>query len=322
MSNKITQNLNYSNILLKHGKCRVDSRSQCDISTTIGNKKINSPVFPSNMPAIINADICKTFDESGWFYIYPRLGGNSNIINFLIRAKEENWNIISISIGIKDEDRTLINWIADNYTRKDLFITIDVALSYQDRVEEMIKYVKSVLPDVYLIVGNGDSPEWIEWLEDLGVDAAKVNIGVSSSCRTRQFTGFGSTSVGDLYAMSLVANKIKIISDGGITKCETGEPAIGDIAKAIRFGADYICSGFVFSQCIDSPAIREGYFGNSTAKAKGHNSHIEGTVIKTYTNGNTIKEQIKLIEDSLKSSVSYSGGKSLNSLTTCDYIIV
>lgn len=313
---------NYENILLKHGRCVVNSRKECDISTYIGNKKIAAPVFPTNMPAIINEDICEIFDKAGWFYIFHRMCPSSQIQRFLYRVQKYKWNIASISIGVKNSDYELIDWIKDNYTEDNLYITIDVALSWQDQVERMINYIKEQLPAAYLIVGNGDHPDWIRWLEDLGVDAAKVNIGVSKSCRTRQFTGFGSTSIGDLHQMAEAKNKIKIISDGGITRCETGEPAIGDIAKAIRFGADYVTSGFLFSQCIDSPAIRDGYYGNSTARAKGHHSNVEGTIIHTDTNGLTLKEQIKLIEDSLKSSVSYSGGKNLDSLRACDYIII
>lgn len=142
------------------------------------------------------------------------------------------------------------------------------------------------------------------------------------NCRTRQYTGFGSTTITDLEKCANAAKNIKILSDGGITKCATGEPAIGDIAKAIRFGADYVMSGSLFSQCLDSPSIREGYYGNSTPKAKQHSNHVEGAILHIDTDGLTIKEQMKLVEDSLRSSVSYSGGNSLESLRSVDYIIV
>ena len=171
---EISQNLNYENILLKHGKCVVNSRKECDISTYIGDKKISAPVFPTNMPAIINEDICEIFDKSGWFYIFHRMCPPSQIQRFLYRVQKHKWNIASISIGVKNSDYELIDLIKENYTEDNLYITIDVALSWQDQVERMIKYVKEQLPSAYLIVGNGDHPDWIRWLEDLGVDAAKV----------------------------------------------------------------------------------------------------------------------------------------------------
>lgn len=318
---KTEKGINYENILLKHGKCIVSSRKECDVTTIIAGKPIKTPVFCSNMPSVLNSDICKQFDDSEWFHIYHRLGGYDDILNHVKRANTEKWRFSSISIGIKNEDVQLLDKIKEENLKLDC-ITIDIALSWQDNVEKLVKKIKNDFPETYLIVGNGDNPEWIKWLEDLGVDAAKINIGVSKSCRTRQYTGFGSTTITDLEACANVARNIKIISDGGITKCDTGEPAIGDIAKAIRFGADYVCSGFMFSQCIDSPSIKDGYYGNSTSKAKSHSNNVEGAVLDVKTSGLTIKEQMKLIEDSLKSSVSYASGKRLSSLRYVDYMIV
>lgn len=311
--------LNYENILLKHGRCIVNSRKECDISTFIAGKKANTPVFCSNMPAVINQDICKIFDDAGWFHVYHRLGGDADIIDYVIRANSQNWTYVSISVGVKQEDIELLSQLKGY--RIDA-ITVDIAFSWQDKVVPIIKYIKDNFPDTWLIVGNGDHPDWIKWLEDLGVDIAKINIGTSSACRTRQYTGFGSTTVTDLEKCANAARNIKILSDGGITKCATGEPAIGDIAKAIRFGADYVMSGSLFSQCIDSPSIKDGYYGNSTSKAKQHSNNVEGAIIHIDTNGLTIKEQIKLVEDSLKSSVSYSGGNTLDSLKSVDYIVL
>jgi len=71
--------LNFSNILLKSQKCSVNSRSECDISTEIAGKKINSPIFCANMVSILTPDICKIFDDNGWFHIYHRINGNNDI---------------------------------------------------------------------------------------------------------------------------------------------------------------------------------------------------------------------------------------------------
>ena len=154
------------------------------------------------------------------------------------------------------------------------------------------------------------------------MDCAKVGLGVSKACKTRQYTGFGSTTISDLEKCANAKKNIKIISDGGMSQSPDGEPCIGDIAKAIRFGADYVCSGLLFSQCSDSPSIKHGYYGNSTARAKNHNNNVEGTTVKVYSNDLTIRETIKLTEDSLRSSVSYAGGKCLRDIKSVDYTIV
>jgi GMP reductase len=306
------RSLYYKDIILKHGKSCVASRSECDITQKLGNHTFTTPVVMSNMKSIQTKEICKMFDNRGWFYVYQRIDGAVDIYNFI--KNSQDFNVVSISIGVKQEDLELLRQVYGQKLRID-YITIDVALSYNDIVIPIIQEVKKLFPDAFLIVGNGDSPDWIEWLIQLGVDGAKMNIGTSNSCRTRQFTGFSSTTVTDLMKCRTVAyNRIKLISDGGLTVAPNGEVWIGDVAKAIRFGADFVMSGSLFSRAIDCPAVVNGYFGNSTELAKGHSNHIEGTNVNVKTTGLTIVQTMKLIEDSLKSSVSYSGFDKLDGL--------
>lgn len=313
--------LNYDNIILKHKKCIVNSRSECDISTVIAGKRVNAPVFPSNMKAIVNKDICKIFDEARWFHIYHRIDGQNDVLDYIKRANEEKWYFVSPSVGIKQESLDVINIAYNNGYRVDAW-TIDVALSWTDRIIPVVDLIKKLYPKSYLIVGFGDNPEWIKWLENLGVDCARTNIGVSKACRTRQFVGFGSSTITDLIKCSGAANNIKICSDGGLTLYNDTEVEIGGVAKAIRFGADFLCSGSLFSRCIDSPSLMGGYSGNASSKIKGHRNNVEGATVQIETNGLTIKETIKLVEDSLKSSVSYGGGKEIEDLKFVDYQIV
>ncbi len=312
--------LNYKNILLKHKKCIVNSRSECDISTTIASKSIKCPVIPSNMPAITNIDICKLFDQNDWFHIYPRTGGICDIQSYITKANYEKWRFVSISIGIKEDDMEMLRRIKNSKLRVDS-ICIDIAFSYTDRVIPFIKYIKENLPETYLIVGNGDSGEWVNFLEDLEVDCVKMFLGVSSACRTKQFTSVGSSTITDLIECSNSVSSASILCDGGLT-IENGEVWIGDVVKSIRFGADFCLSGSLFSKCIDSPAIKNGYFGNSTHFAKGHKNNVEGANVMVETNGLTILETMKLIEDSLKSATSYLGKNKLKDIIDCEYQIV
>lgn len=314
------KSLNYKDIILKHKKCIVDSRNECDISSEIANKKIKCPVICSNMPAILTKDICRLFDDLGWFHIYHRIGGIDDIKNYIIRAHNENWNFKSISVGVKDDTYTLLQDI-DNLGFKLDSICIDVALSWQNKTEKLIKWIKTIFPKAYLIVGNGDNPEWIRWLEDLGVNCAKINIGVSRSCRTRQYTGFGSSTITDLIKCKEAAKHIKLMSDGGLTVDENNEVWIGDIAKSIRFGSDFVMSGALFKNCLDNPAIKSGYYGNASKTAKGTNN-VEGAHLHVDTNLLTMKEMIKLIEDSLKSATSYAGSNNIYDIQNVNYQIV
>jgi GMP reductase len=310
--------LNYSDIILKHKKSIVNSRDDCDISTVLGNKKFNSPVCCSNMKSILNWEICKIFDDKNWFYVYHRIDGVVDVENFIRRANTNKWNTISISIGIgEDWIKALQHWSINNW--KIDYITVDVALSYNDNIIPVIEAVKDYYPNTYLIVGNGCIPEWITWLENMGVNCAKVGIGVSKSCRTRQYTGFGSSTVSSLIECVNVAKTIDIMSDGGLTVDDRGEVWVGDINKALVLGSDFIMSGAAFSKCINSPSIINGYYGNASEQAKQSKKNIEGAKIQIETNGLTISQMCDLISDSIKSGISYAGGTDLTAFNSVEW---
>lgn len=302
-------NLNYSDIILQHSKSIVSSREECDISTYFGKTLYNSPVCCANMQSILTKDICKVFDNRKWFYVYHRINGVFDVESFVTAANKENWNTVSISVGVGTDWCYLINRLEANGFRVDSF-TIDVALSYNDNIIPVIEKIKDKYPNAYLIVGNGCIPEWIRWLKTLGVDCAKVNIGVSKSCRTRQYTGFGSSTVTNLIECCSVSN-IDIMADGGLTVDNNGEVWIGDINKALVLGADFVMTGAAFSKCIDSPSIINGYYGNASKQAKQSTKNIEGAKIQVETNGLTISQMCDLISDSIKSGISYAGGNTL-----------
>lgn len=312
--------LHYKNIILKHGKSIVESRSECDISQNLGNYTFSCPVIMSNMKSVQTIDILRKFDDHNWFYVYHRIDGVDDIYNFVKITNEEIWGCTSISVGIQQADCDLIRRLHGDQLLVDFF-TIDVALSHTDSVKRIINTIKHYYPDSYIICGNGTTPEWIEFLEEQGVQCAKAFVGTSAACLTRQYTGFGSPAITTLQEISQAANNIQIIADGGLT-VTNNEIWIGDIAKAIRFGADFVMSGALFSRCVDSPAILNGYYGNASQSAKGHRKHVEGTTLDIRTNGLTIEQQMDLVEDSLRSAVSYAGGKNLNALKTVDYYVV
>lgn len=301
--------MEFSNIKLRHGKSVAQSRADCDTSSNLGKRKFAMPVMAANMKSIITPEICKIFDRNNLFYVYHRIDGTDDVYKFVEYANKELSNT-SISIGITTDWIDLISKLKDNNLNVDYF-TVDVALSYNDNIVPIIKHVKNLYPESFLIVGNGSTSDWIKWIGSYElVDAVKVGIGVSKSCMTTPYTGFGSTTVDSLIECSN-ANKsldkpMIIISDGGLT---TDGPFVyfGDITKALIFGADWVMSGAIYSRCIDSPSIINGYYGNASEKA-GKSNRIEGRSIEIESNGRTIEEQIQLCLESLQSSISYSGG--------------
>lgn len=313
---------NYKDIILRHNKSVVKSRSLCDTTAQLGKHTFAVPVVASNMPSILTFDICKQFDEANWFYVYHRISGVDDVYKFAQLANKE-LSITSISVGVTEQWIHLISKLHSNKVKVDYF-TVDVALSYSDNPLAVLDAIHHWYPESYVIFGNGSTDEWVNWVKSFTrVNCIKVGIGVSAACRTRQFTGFGSTTVSSLIECADAADgDITVMSDGGIT-IENDAIWIGDIAKALVLGADWVMSGAIFSKCIDSPSLIHGYFGNASARAKENSHHIEGTTVTVASSGLTIKETMKLIQDSLRSSISYSGGTNIQEMknkTKWDYV--
>lgn len=313
----------YKDILLRPNKSVVNSRSQCDTWSVLGEQGFETPVVMANMQSLVTPEICKMFDDNNWFYVYHRINGTSDVFEFAQLANKTFSNITSISVGVTDEWLKLILKLHSMDVRVDYF-TVDVATSHNDNILTVLHAIKKWFPKAYVICGNGCTSEWVKWVKSLGmVDCLKVGIGVSAACRTRQFTGFGSSTVSSLLECVEEADgEIAIMSDGGITT-EGDTVWVGDVAKALVLGADFVMSGALFSQCIDSPSLVNGYFGNASARAKEHSHHVEGTNVSVVSNGLTIKQTMKLIQDSLRSSISYAGATNiaeLKALTKWDYV--
>lgn len=317
MQIKDHESLLYTDIILKHNKSILPSRSEANISRTLGNFTFATPLVAANMPSLLNEHTCKQFDAAGWFYVYPRMYDPKKVADFIQQA-QNSFNVVSISIGITDEWLQLLE-ATKLYKYKLDFITVDVACAYTDSILPVVKYIKDNFPETYLIVGNTANAKSIPWFESLGVDCVKLNVGVSKSCRTKEFTGFSCTPLGNLIECAEESTNVALMSDGGLTVDDDGTVWIGDIAKAIRFGADFVMSGAVFAGCVDSPSYVNGYYGNSTAEAKGHSKHVEGATVNIKKN-KTIADMMLLVEDSLRSSVSYAGGHTLYALEKVDFI--
>lgn len=308
--------MNFKDIILTHNKSIVDSREECDTTAKLGKYSFKFPVTISNMKSVVTKEICQLFDNNNLFYVYQRIDGPQDVFEFS-RWANKNLKITSISVGIQKEWIRLVEALYYSGVNIDYF-TVDVALSYNDNIIPILEKIKLYYPNSFIICGNGSTSEWLTWISELGlVDAIKFNIGVSKSCRTKENTGFSNNTVDiikELYYTNLsLNNPLTLISDGGLT-VENDEIWIGDIAKALTLGADWIMSGSLYSRCIDSPSIKNGYFGNASEQAKGHKKNIEGAKIEINSNGKTIQEMINLVHESLQSSISYGGGKNLSCL--------
>ncbi|MDN6690371.1 MAG: GMP reductase, partial [Lactococcus sp.] len=253
----------YEDIQLVPNKCIINSRSEADTSVKLGAHTFKLPVVPANMQTIIDEPIAEYLAKNGYFYVMHRFDEAARLP--FIKKMQAQGLIASISVGVKDYEYAFIDELKAQDAIPE-FITIDIAHGHSDSVIRMIKYIKEIIPESFVIAGNVGTPEGVRELENAGADATKVGIGPGKVCITKVKTGFG-TGGWQLAALRWCAKAARkpIIADGGIR-------THGDIAKSIRFGASFVMIGSLFAGHEESPGktitkdgnLYKEYFGSAS----------------------------------------------------------
>jgi GMP reductase len=307
----------YDNILLLPRKCRVESRSECDASVTLGARSFRLPVVPANMKTVVDETICVWLAQNGYFYVMHRFDLDN--VEF-VKSMTAKGLFSSISLGVKKPDYEAVDQMAAQGLVPD-YVTIDIAHGHADSVRNMIGYLREKMPSTFIIAGNVATPEAVIDLENWGADATKVGVGPGKVCITKLKTGFG-TGGWQLSAVkwcARVATK-PIIADGGIRDH-------GDIAKSIRFGASMVMIGSLFAGHEESPGktvevdgkLFKEYYGSASDFNKGEYKHVEGKRILEPIKG-PLKNTLIEMEQDVQSSISYSGGKKLMDIRKVNYV--
>ncbi|MEJ7686211.1 MAG: GMP reductase [Variovorax sp.] len=311
------QIFDYDNILLLPRKCRVESRSECDASVSLGGRSFRVPVVPANMKTVVDETICVWLATSGYFYVMHRFDLDN--LRFVEHMYAKGV-FASISLGVKKPDYDTVDQLAAAGLAPE-YITIDIAHGHADSVKNMIGYLKEKLPKSFVIAGNVGTPEAIIDLENWGADATKVGIGPGKVCITKLKTGFGTGGwqLSALKWCARVATK-PIIADGGIRDH-------GDIAKSIRFGASMVMIGSLFAGHEESPGetvdvdgvLFKEYYGSASDFNKGEYKHVEGKRILEPIKGKLADTLVEMEQD-IQSSISYAGGRRLMDIRKVNYV--
>jgi GMP reductase len=312
---QIKREYNYNDVYLIPKKTIVNSRRECDTSVQFGPKKFLMPIVPANMKSVVNEETCKFLAKRGWFYVMHRF--NVNVVSFMEEMKKENL-FTSISIGVNEDTYRDLKYLIDLKWCPD-YMTLDIANAWCPKAEKMIKFVKNNFPGTFLIVGNLATSEACIEIESWGADAIKVGIAGGKVCTTKNKTGFHRPMVSTVLNCTPSA-KVPIIADGGIVEH-------GDAAKALACGATMVMAGNLFAGFDESAGdivevegkMYKEYFGSASEHNKGKYVHVEGKKILVPYKG-SMSKLLEELEEDLKSSISYAGGKDLSALLTCQLI--
>jgi len=306
----------YKDICLLPRYSSLKTRQRAEVSTTFLGKGFKLPVVPSNMRCVINEEHAHWLSEHGYFYVMHRFGVDN--LEFIRAA--QGWKTVSISVGVQETDKYLLEQIAAEDLRLD-YVTIDIAHGDSILMKEMLGHISTLALGARIIAGNVCTPEGYRRLVEWGADAVKVGIGGGGVCSTKNKTGFTFPMYSCISHIERVRelDDPPIVADGGVREH-------ADIVKAIHAGAEMVMVGGLFSRCIDSPAEmidgQKVYFGSASQYNKGEYRNVEGVKRALDLDTMTYAEKLLEIEQDLQSAVSYSGGRNLLDIPSVESMLI
>jgi IMP dehydrogenase len=337
-------NYTYSDVLIKPKYSEVISRNDVDLSTKLGNIRLDLPIVTANMKTVTGPSMAIEAANNGAMGILHRFSETSQaIIDFnktdieLGKQNGENFPYtgvtpknIGVSIGVEEESKFRFNHLYENGAR---IFCLDVAHGHHKKVKDMLKWIQNEIfrwdrasrDKITLIAGNIATGDAYYDLTEWGADVIKVGIGPSGICATRVNTGVGVPQMSALEEIHLqkmgMEKRPSIIADGGIKYP-------GDVAKALKY-ADAVMLGSYFAGCSETPGnvfrntdgdFYKVYGGSASGENKGKNSFVEGITTTTKFKGHA-RYLFKELKEGLQSSCSYVGANNLQEFKNkCEFI--
>jgi len=246
---------------------------------------------------------------------------------------ENNKLLVGGAIGIVDDYLDRANALINAGCN---ILCIDIANGYNEKVGKIIKEIKSISNNISIMAGNVCNADGFEFLCKAGADCVRVGIGNGSICSTRLVTGIGSGQFTALQECREIARKYNVgmISDGG----HLGKD--GNIAKAFVIGSNAMMLGKTLAATDETPGRiinrnnkRVKYYrGMASAMAMVSKAELsnkeyndiqnpEGVDMEIEIKG-PVKNILKRIESSIKSTMSYIGCKNTNELRNIENEII
>jgi IMP dehydrogenase len=233
--------------------------------------------------------------------------------------------LVGAAVGAGEDLKERVKALVES--KADLLV-VDSGHGHTKFIIEAISFIKKNYPEMVVMGGNVATFAGGKALVKAGVDILRVGMGPGSICTTRIITGMG---VPQLTAIMEAVNAVEkttvsIIADGGITQ-------MGDMAKALAYGADSVMLGSMLAGFDESPGstiVQHGQkfktyrgMGSVSAMKKGgaerYGQKMESDAKKLVAEGveglvrhkGSVNDFLYQASGSLRSSFYYVGAKTL-----------
>lgn len=303
----------YSDIYIVPQYSEVTSRTKVDTSRDLdplnrnGNSKVKVPVISANMDTVTDGHMAKEIAKAGAVGAIHRF---LNIQDNVTEYKKADGQLCLVSIGVNGDSRERAQEL---YKAGARYFVIDIAHGDHLLMKNTLHWMKSSFPNAFVVAGNVATAESTLHLIEWGADGVKVGIGPGAACTTKNVTGVTVpqfTAVRNCVRAARSVNKpVTIIADGGVKE-------IGDIAKAIGAGADFVMCGRLFAGCPEAPhpGLYRGMASLDAMKTIRVGDKLPTPEGKTMTvpNDMYVSEVVALIQGGLRSAFSYSNARNFD----------
>jgi IMP dehydrogenase len=310
---KLETALCFDDVLIVPQYSEIESRRDIDISTRIGDKKLEIPIISSPMDTVTGGNMAAAMSKSGGVGIIHRYNTPDEQADTVRSALASGAENIGVAIGVTEE---AVYRAQKCIQAGASIICIDVAHGHHVLMRHALTVLRNTFgSDVHIMAGNVATPEAYCDLAEWGADSVRVGIGGGSICSTRIQTGHGMPTLQSVFDCASAGIDIPIIADGGIRNS-------GDIVKCLAAGADAVMLGSLLAGADESPGdvtVQDGqkikvYRGMASKDAqmnwRGHYASVEGVTSFVKSSG-PLSLTLGDLERGIRSGLSYSGCSSL-----------
>lgn len=311
----------FDDVLLVPSYSDIISRSEVDLSTSLGTCSLQIPIISSPMDTVTQAPMALEMLKNGGLGILHRYNSVSEQVEMVREMREQleqtsssKVNNIAAAIGVSGDYLTRARALFDAGVR---VFCVDVAHGHHTLVKAALANLKDAFGEsAHIMAGNVATASAFTDLESWGADSIRVGVGGGSICSTRIQTGHGLPTLSSVIRCAAVATTAKIIADGGIKNS-------GDIVKALAAGADMVMLGSLLAGTDETPgdvlSSSDGnkykvYRGMASVEAqkawRGSARSLEG-VSTTIPYKGPVSNIISQLSQNIRSGLSYSGCRSI-----------